>query len=71
MATTPYALTLTTSKKMPQRILSASLRKFYVTRLITPLSTDPIRGSSFTVLKREQAEAAAAGVPTPISSSPR
>ena len=30
----------------------------------------PIRDSSLTVLEREQAEAAAAGVPTPISSSP-
>ena len=30
----------------------------------------PIRDSSLTILEREQAEAAAAGVPTPISSSP-
>lgn len=70
MATTPYALVITTFK-MPRCILSArSLRRFYVTRLITPPSTDPIRDSSFTILEREQAEAAAAGVPTPISSSP-
>jgi cysteine protease ATG4 len=30
----------------------------------------PIRDSSLTILEREQAEAAATGVPTPISSSP-
>ena len=49
------------------RLATRILPSFYVT--IIPTST-PFRHSSLTVFEREQAEAAAASVPTPISSSP-
>src|ERR1700677_2343914 len=65
-------LIIPTGLEKPQpRLATRIVCRFYLTRLdhiSLPLS--PVRDSSLTVLEREQAKAAAAGVPTPISSSP-